>query len=176
MRITIKSQDILILLYLLLQPKGWLQVKVAKALLLSPSEVSNALNRCVVAGFINADKNRVNKLALREFLISGLKYAFPAEVSTKVRGIATAHSASPIKEKISEGQDIYVWSYYLGTRRGYSVKPLYKTVPKIVMNNIDLYELLVIVDTLRIGKVREVEIAIEELDKRLFGGTIQRIT
>lgn len=167
MSASIKSQDILILLYLLTQSDGWIQAEVAKVLLISPAEISNALNRLVVAGLVNAEKNRVNKLALREFMIGGLKYAFPAEISAKVRGIATAHSASPIKEKIANGEDIYVWSYYLGTRRGYGVKPFYKTVPKIVGDNPALYELLVIADTLRIGKVREVEIAIEELDKRL---------
>lgn len=164
---SIKSQDILIVLYLLTQPNGWIQADVAKNLMLSPAEVSNSMNRCVASGFVNAEKNRVNKLAFREFLIGGLKYAFPAEISTKVRGIATAHSASPITERIAEGEDIYVWSYYLGTRRGYGVKPLYKSVPKIAAQNPALYELLVIADTLRIGKVREVEIAIEELDKRL---------
>ncbi len=163
----IKSQDILIMLYLVIQPNAWVQIEIAKALMISPAEVSNAIGRLVVAGFINSEKNRVNRLALREFLIGGLKYTFPAEVGTKVRGIATAHSASPIKEKITEGDDNYVWSYYLGTRRGYGLKPLYKTVPKIVNNNPSLYELLVIADTLRIGKVREIEIAIEELDKRL---------
>lgn len=167
MSISIKSQDILILLYLLTKPEGWLQSEVAESLLISPAEVSNALNRCVVSGLINGDKSRVNKLALREFLIGGLKYAFPAEVSAKIRGIVTAHSASPIKEKIAEGEDIYVWSHYLGTRRGFGVKPLYKTVPKIAEKNPALYELLVIADTIRIGKVREIEIAIEELDKRL---------
>lgn len=167
MSVSIKSQDVLILLYLLTQSEGWTQAEVAKQLLISPAEVSNALNRCVVSGLLNAEKNRVNKLSLREFLIGGLKYTFPAEVSAKVRGIATAHSASPIKDRISEGEDIYVWSYYLGTRRGFGVTPLYKTVPKIVGENLALYDLLVIVDTLRIGKVREVEIAIEELDKRL---------
>lgn len=130
MSISIKSQDILILLYLLTKPDGWLQSEVAESLLISPSEVSNALNRCVVSGLINGDKSRVNKLALREFLIGGLKYAFPAEVSAKVRGIATAHSASPIKEKIAEGEDIYVWSHYLGTRRGFGVKPYIKLYPK----------------------------------------------
>lgn len=134
---------------------------------LSPAEVSNALKRCVIAGFINSDKNRVNRLALREFLISGIKYVFPADISAKVRGIATAHSASPIKELISEGDEIYVWSYYQGTRRGYGVKPLYKSVPKIVGRNPQLYELLVIIDTIRIGRAREVKIAIDELDKRL---------
>lgn len=167
MSMSIKSQDVLILLYLLTKSEAWTQAEVAKALLLSPSEVSNGMSRCVNAGFINSEKSRINRLALREFLISGLKYVFSAEISSKVRGIATAHSASPIKESIAEGEDIYVWSYYLGTRRGYGVKPLYKSVPKIVGDKPALYELLVIVDTLRVGKVREIEIAIAELDKRL---------
>lgn len=167
MSASIKPQDILILLYLLTQSENWTQAEVAKQLQISSAEVSNAMNRCVASGLLNAEKKRVNKLALREFLIGGLKYAFPAEVSAKVRGIATAHSASPIKERIAEGEDIYVWSYYLGTRRGFGISPLYKTVPKIVGAHPALYELLVIADTLRIGKAREVEIAIEELDKRL---------
>lgn len=49
MGVLIKSQDILILLHLLSLPQGWTQVDVAKALMLSTSEVSNALNRCAVA-------------------------------------------------------------------------------------------------------------------------------
>lgn len=163
----IKPQDILILLQIVALNRDWTQKEIAESLQISTFEVSKSLGRSVIAGFLNLEKDRLNKLALREFLIGGLKYAFPAEVSAKVRGIATAHSASPIKERISEGEDIYVWSYYLGTRRGFGVKPLYKTVPKIVGNNPALYELLVIADTLRIGKAREVEIAIDELDKRL---------
>ncbi|GHT32092.1 hypothetical protein AGMMS49574_14970 [Bacteroidia bacterium] len=106
-------------------------------------------------------------MALREFLITGLKYVFPAQIGATVRGIGTAHSASPIKELISEGKEIYVWAYSRGTRRGNSVSPLYKTVPKIVGSQSDLYEYLVIADTLRIGRVREIEIAINALDKRL---------
>lgn len=36
---------------------------------------------------------------------------------------------------------------------------MYKSVPEIVNDDAELYELLVIVDTLRIGKIREIEIA-----------------
>ncbi len=162
---SIKSQDILILLYLCTTKAMNKQLDIAESLLLSTSEVSNALKRCANANLMNASKNRVNKLALREFLISGIKYVFPVNISTKVRGIATAHSAAPINEHINSGQDQYVWPYYLGTKTGYGIMPLYKTVPKIIENNPELYKLLVIVDTLRIGKVREVEIAIKELDK-----------
>ena len=83
------------------------------------------------------------------------------------RGISTAHSASPVKEYISEGKDHYVWSYYKGTKRGNTIAPLYAIIPKVVENQPELYELLTIIDTLRVGKKREIEIAIIELDKRL---------
>ena len=45
------------------------------------------------------------------------------------------------------------------------IEPLYKSVPEIVNDDAELYELLVIVDTLRIGKIREIEIAKSELKK-----------
>ena len=81
--------------------------------------------------------------------------------------IATAHSAPPVKEHIAEGNEHYVWAYYKGTKRGNTIVPLYAKIPKIVENQPELYEFLTIIDTLRIGKKREMEIAINELDKRL---------
>lgn len=163
-----KSQDILVILKVLsLKEEQWTQAVVADSLLISPAEVSSVFERLIESGFINQTKDRVNKQALREFLIHGLKYVFPAKLGPKVRGIATAHSAPPIRDLITEGEDIFVWKTASGNRRGLSVEPLYKTVPKIVSANKALYELLVIVDTLRIGRVREIEVAISELDKRL---------
>lgn len=163
-----KPQDILVLLKIITYSgSDWTQAQIAEELMISPAEVSGVLDRCVVSGLINSSKDRINTQALREFLIHGLKYVFPPKVGMKVRGIATAHSASPIKEHIAEGSDIYVWKYSKGTRRGMSVEPLYKTVPAIAEKSPELYELLAVVDTLRIGRVREVEVAIVELDKRL---------
>ena len=77
------------------------------------------------------------------------------------------HIAPPVKEYITEGGEHYVWAYYKGTKRGNTIVPLYAKIPKIVGNQPDLYELLTIIDTLRVGKKREVKIAINELDKRL---------
>jgi DNA-binding Lrp family transcriptional regulator len=167
----IKPQDILILLKIVsLGESKWTQLRLAEGLKISPAEVSNALERSVEAGFINSNKDRINKQALREFLIHGLKYTFPPKIGAKVRGIATAHSASPVKEYIHEGEDNFVWSYYKGTKRGLQIEPLYKTVPEVASGSPALYELLVIVDTLRVGRIREVEVAIAELDKRLNDG------
>lgn len=163
-----KSQYILtILKVVFLKQEPWTQAAIAESLLISPAEVSSVFERLIESGLINQTKDRVNKQALREFLIHGLKYVFSAKLGLKVRGIATAHSASSIKEFITESEDIFVWKSAKGNRRGLSIEPLYKTVPKILSTNKALYELLVIVDTLRIGRVREVEVSIAELDKRL---------
>jgi hypothetical protein len=168
-----KSQDIVILLKMItLSDKNWFFADIANDLQISETEVSFAMERNAVAGLVSADKKRVNKLALREFLIYGLKYVFPAQVGGSTRGIATAYSAPPVNKHITEGKEHFVWKYYKGTRRGNSIVPLYANLPKIVENEQNLYEFLTIVDTLRVGKSREIEIAIKELDNRLanYGG------
>lgn len=163
-----RPQDIVVLLKILtLSKENWTLLNIAEALSISVSEVSGSLERNRIAGFLSQNKRKINKLALREFLIHGIRYVFPAQIGASARGIATAHSASPIKEQISEGKEIYVWPYSKGTRRGNAILPLYKTIPKIVGSQHELYEYLVIVDTLRVGRVREIEIATKELDKRL---------
>jgi len=163
-----RPHDIVILLKMLtLSNKNWTFAEIAETLQISESEVSYAMERNAIAGLVSADKKRVNKLALRDFLICGLKYVFPPQPGSSTRGIATAHSASPVNLRIAESSENYVWKYYKGTRRGNSIVPLYDKIPKIVENQPELYEFLTIIDTLRIGKNREIEIAIEELDKRL---------
>ena len=165
-----RPQDVVILLKMMdLHNKDWTFAEIAKELQISEAEISYAMERNKVAGLVSPDKTKVNKLALREFLIYGIKYVFPPQLGHSARGIATAHSAPPVKEHIAEGNEHYVWAYYKGTKRGNTIVPLYAKIPKIVENQPDLYEFLTIIDTLRIGKKREVEIAIVELDKRLNG-------
>jgi hypothetical protein len=163
-----RPQDIVVLLKILTYgKKRWTLAEISKALYISLSEVSVTLERNRIAGLVNQSKRKVNVLALRDFLIYGLKYVFPPQVGTSVRGILTAHSASPIKEQITTGNDNYVWPYYKGSKRGFSITPLYENIPKFIESDPQLYEYLVIVDTLRIGKTREEEIAIKELTQRI---------
>jgi hypothetical protein len=163
-----RPQDIVILLKMItMGDQKWSIAEMSDVLLLSMGEISKAMKRNITAGLVSADRMYVNKLALREFLIYGLKYVFPPQLGAPARGIATAHSASPVNLHIVENGEKYVWKYYKGTKRGNSIVPLYDKIPKIVENQPKLYELLTITDTLRIGKKREIEIAIEELDKRL---------
>jgi len=162
-----RPHDVVVLLKMItLYGKKWTFADIANELQISESEVSYAMERNKLAGLVSPDKTKVNKLALREFLIYGIKYVFPPQLGHSARGIATAHSAPPVKEYITEGEH-YVWAYYKGTKRGNTIVPLYPKIPKIAENHPDLYELLAIIDTLRVGKKREVDIAINELDKRL---------
>ena len=147
--------------------EDWRYVDLAYSLKISSSEIAEALNRCKIARLIDTKKKKVHVNSFREFIIYGLKYVFPAEPGPFVKGVPTAHSALPISEHISKGKDIYVWPYINGKARGQAIVPLYKTVPVIVQEDKFFYELLVIIDTLRIGRTREITIAINELKKRL---------
>lgn len=163
-----RPQDIVVLLKIIAFKKGnWKNADLAYSLQISASEISEVLNRCRIAGLIDAKKKKVHINSFREFLIYGLKYVFPAEPGAVVRGIPTAHSAYPINEQIATGNDIYVWPYAKGTQRGQTIEPLYKTVPAVVQDDTLFYELMVITDTIRIGRARETKIAIEQLEKRL---------
>jgi hypothetical protein len=163
-----RPQDILVLLKIIsMKNPYWLNLDLANSLNISQSEVSEALNRCKIARLIDGYKRKVYINSFKEFLIYGLKYVFPAEPGSVVRGIPTAHSAPPIKEHISLGTENYVWPYSKGTLKGQAIEPLYTTIPVVVHNDQLFYELLVIIDTLRVGRAREIKIAIKELEKRL---------
>lgn len=161
-----RPQDIVILMKLI-STKGEVitNKQIASELGISASEVSEALERSRVARLVDESKKRVNTLALEEFLVHGLKYIFPVIPMRRTRGIATGISASPIKEKISDSSEIFVWPDPKGNMRGYAITPLYRTVPQAIQSDSKLYELLVIGDTLRLGRPREVEIAKKELNR-----------
>lgn len=165
----IKPQDILVLLKLLAHGnRKWRHIDLAQELGLSQTEISFSLERSLSSGFLDSSKKRIIKSALSEFLIHGLKYVFPAEPGPLCRGVPTAHSASPLSEKIlSTDQDQYVWPCDNGNIRGQAISPLYKSVPYAVKNDPKLYRLLALVDAMRIGRARERVIAVEEIKKSL---------
>lgn len=152
--------------------KSWRQTDLAHELGLSQFEVSLSLESCRRAGLLNPDKKKPLKKAALEFLVHGLKYAFPAEVGSIVRGVPTAHSAPPLAGRIvsrkSEGEQ-YVWPYAKGKVRGISVTPLYRSVPEAAQKDEKLHEFLALLDAIRLGRTREQKLAIEILKTRLEG-------
>ena len=165
----IKPQDILILLKLCLwRDREWRHVDLAGELGLSQTEVSFALERCRMSGFVDSAKKRVLRSALVEFLAHGLKYVYPVQPGAVCRGMPTAHSAAPLSDRIrSEADDQYVWPWADGKVRGQGIEPLYGSVPHAAAKDAQLHELLALVDALRVGRARERALALEELEARL---------
>ncbi len=113
-------------------------------------------------------QDKPNVSALEEFLLHGLKYAFPAEHGQVTRGIPTSYAAEPLKGEISSGDELPpVWPWHDGETRGIALKPLYKTAPTAALRDPLLYEYLSLLDAIRDGRVRERKIAERELIKRL---------
>ena len=143
----------------------WFQTPLATALGISQSEISKSLSRSKYAGLLTPNGKTVMRMALLDFLQYGLRFVFPQKPGAVVRGLPTSHSASPLKELI-QSTEAYVWPYGKGTVRGHSIVPLHAAVPEAALKDDKLYELLALVDALRVGRAREREIAIQELKKR----------
>ena len=93
-----RPQDVPILLKILSYDRArqsWQMKNLASDLRISPSEVSESLNRSVEADLLDGKKKRVNRLALNDFLMHGIRYVFPQRPGALVRGMNTAHSAWP---------------------------------------------------------------------------------
>ncbi len=163
----IRPLDILILIQIALyKKKDWLAKEISGKLKISASEVSESLNRSAIGGLLSADKKSIMKNALLEFLEFGLKYTFPQRPGSLVRGIPTAHSAPPLN-KLLNAEESFVWPYKDGKMRGQSIEPLYKTVPEISLQDSRLYEVLALLDSVRIGRIREQNLAMKELKRRI---------
>jgi hypothetical protein len=164
-----RPQDIVILLKITTFPKnkGWKMMDLVLSLHVSQSEISESLNRSSLAGLIDVTKKKVMQLSLMEFLEYGIHYVFPQHPGALARGIPTAHSHPYMKKKIISSED-YVWADADGKIRGQVIEPLLKSVVMAVKEDEQLYKLLAMVDVLRVGKTREVKIALAELKKILL--------
>ncbi|MBL7722499.1 MAG: hypothetical protein JNK27_00050 [Chitinophagaceae bacterium] len=162
-----RPQDIPILLkILILGEQIWQNKDLASQLYISPSEISESLNRSAMAGLIDADyKKKVYRQSLMEFLEFGLHYVFPAIPEVMVNGIYTAHSHPRLEKEFNKESLPYVWPEPRGQVRGLSIEPLYKEQTKAVRQDEQLYYMLALLDILRVGRVRELKFAISELKK-----------
>jgi len=162
-----RPHDIVLLLKIVAKgEEQWYMKDLAHELYISQSEVSESLNRSVIAGLIANNKKKVLFSAMQEFIFYGLKYVYPQKPGAMVRGVVTAHSAEPLANHIQSEQE-FVWPYAKGEDRGFAVGPLHPNVPKACLEDKRLYELLALIDAIRLGNVREQNLAMDELKVRL---------
>ena len=167
----LRPLDIVVLLKLSLEKAGrppYLQL--ANQLHIYPSEVYASVKRARASHFVDRleSNDRLNRSALLEFLLHGIRYVFPAEIGGPTRGVPTSYAAPPLNHFISSGgEQPPVWPHAEGKVRGFGFKPLHRNVPAAALEDAQLYELLALVDALRSGRSRERALAAEELTRRL---------
>ena len=101
-----------------------------------------------------------------DFLKSGLKYVYPQQPGSMVRGIGTAHSAAPLNNEILS-EEHFVWPFGKGNIRGQAIEPLHPNTPEACLKDKEYYALMALTDAIRIGKVREQNIAFEMIKERI---------
>jgi len=163
-----RPQDVAILLKIVsMNNRHWQLAGLANSMRISISEISESLNRSRIAGLIDYKKKKINRQNLLEFLEHGVRYVFPQEPGSMVRGIPTAHSHSTMK-KVFISEMNYVWPYSKGTTMGLMIEPFYPKQVEAVNEDELYYKLLSLVDVIRVGKVREIKYAVTELRKTIL--------
>jgi hypothetical protein len=167
----LKPQDVVVLLKLVaIGAEPWTYQRIAVELKMSQSEVHAGVRRAVAARLMSDStaSGRVVRDALLEFLIHGIKYAYPPEHGALTRGVPTGYAAPPLNKVVSGSSDPPpVWPYAEGNVRGVAFSPLYPSVPSAALQDSRLYELLALVDAIRGGRARERNLAAKELELRL---------
>jgi hypothetical protein len=162
----LNSLDILVLLKIqALKGEPWTQSSLAGELCIAQSQVHASLKRAEAARLFSAASKRVSRQALAEFLIHGVKYAFPPGRGGMTRGMLTGYAAPPLSDLIVQPDaPPPVWPHPEGTVRGCEFEPLDRRAPTAALKDPELYRLLVLVDAIRDGRPREAKTAADLLN------------
>jgi hypothetical protein len=161
----LKAQDILVCVYLAVSSRGQTYPQIADALKIGISTAHGAAQRAQAAKLLD-DNNHPVRPNLLEFLCHGLRYVFYPERGSIIRGVPTGAAAPGLREHLaSTPENSPVWPAASGRARGYSLTPLYPTIPEIAPANATLHAALAAIDLLRIGTARERAFAGEFIEK-----------
>jgi hypothetical protein len=168
---TLKPQDLAIALKLVVLRGERLPYReLGQQMRLSQFEAHAATQRLLAARLAVEMEGVIRPVTavLEAFLLYGAPYAFPPVRGEMTIGFPTAYGASPLKEKVLfSDENPPIWPHPEGTHRGLTLQPLYENLPLAARDDKALYELLALVDALRIGQARERELAAGLLRERL---------
>lgn len=134
----------------------------------APSQVHAALRRLQLAGLLRAGTRAANPRALAEFLVHGVRYAFPVAKGPLAAGIPTAYSAPPLAAEV-DAIDAVVWPapQHPDAVQGFALTPLYRAAPILKERVPRTYQLVAVTDALRLGDPRTRLSARETLERML---------
>ena len=166
-----KSQDVVVALKLCVgNAAAASYAELGRELGMSASETHASVRRLADARLVEPETKRIRREALANFLVHGVPYAFPAAPKDVTRGMPTAWAAPVMEGKfvdVSGSQLAPVWPDPQGSIQGVAVRPLYPSVPHAAQVDKKLYDLLALVDAIRIGRARERQWAEKEIRRKL---------
>lgn len=160
----LKPQDTLIAIkYWSIHRAGrWLPVRdVADQIGISAGEVSKGAHRLQAARILvsRADQWHAEQGALLEWLSYGVRYAYPVDAGGFGRGMPTAWNCPLVVSDLLPPSPPLVWSVPRGEMDGISIEPIHPAVPQAARLDDRLYQVMALVDAVRLGKPRELGIA-----------------
>lgn len=163
----LKPVDILVVLGLLRQrDTSWTVRSLAADLHVPPASVQRSLER--LASTPVFAQRHLSIAACEELLTHALGYVAPVSLGIETRGTPTAWAAEPLVDRLVQDGSVPVWPNPHGAVRGLALEPLHPAAIELARTDPDMYELLALVDGLRVGDARVRHLATAQLHDRIF--------
>jgi hypothetical protein len=170
-QLTLKPQDLVVAAKVAVnRNRDFVLATLADELGMAPSVVHGSIKRAEQARLLSRSGGSVRAIrgALKEFLIHGAKYAFPASLGPTGRGTPTSVGAPALQAYFDTTKVLPpVWPNANGEAWGPTVVPLHSAVPAAAGRDSDLYDMLALLDAIRLGAARERELAVQAIDEKL---------
>jgi hypothetical protein len=170
---SLKAQDILTACKLYAYEAAGLEMTYAglgRDVGLATSEAHASVERCRRASLLTAS-NIVCRRNLRELLVVAVPYVYYPTRGGLEHGMLTSVHAPPLASKIAQRVPSVipvVWPGR-GRDRGESLTPIYSTVPQACATDVVLYEIMALVEVLRVGSALEKAAAAKVVDELMAG-------
>jgi len=165
-----QPSDLLPLLGLLRRApdQEWTVRSLADELHLPPAAVQRSLARLDETPAYDATRRRVNRSATEELLRHALPFVAPARIGGPTRGVPTAWAAPALSGRFGPVDELPpVWPAAKGEVRGLAVEPLHPAAVNLARSDPWMYEMLALLDGIRLGDARVRGVAQKVLHRRL---------
>jgi hypothetical protein len=141
-------------LRLLLEPEERYE-PLSHALVTSTSAVHRSVGRLRLARICKPESRTIDRDAFLEFAIGGVPYTFPCMRTGSGRGMATGTSHPGLAASSGEDSGTFVWASSRHEVEGHVIVPLFPGVVQVAERDERLYQLLSIVEAIRIAPREE---------------------
>jgi len=165
--VSIKPFDVVVALkaHLWAANVPWSFERLGTSVGVSASQAHAATRRLAEAGLYRPADRSVRVHALTAFAAHGIPHVLPVPPGPLVVGMPTPHAAPPLCHELSYSE-AYVWPASEGVP-GRAIVPLHPALPAAGTQDPQLYAALALIDALRVGRVRDRQLAMSALDRLL---------